>query len=168
MSGLILLFALIVCFWLGIKLVRWVGQLVPNPKWKGPVEVMVALLLTASPFVDELIGWYQFNALCKANGIESADISKATGRHVRLEVGKRNSLKGLITPGAVEDWYYRDAENNEVLIQHKGYYVFGGWVMRYTPLNMGSRHPMLFSGTCFSDYVSRNQIFAKHGIILVN
>lgn len=56
MSGLILLIALIGCFWLGRKLVRWAGQLVSNRKWKDIAEVMVALLLVVSPFIDELVG----------------------------------------------------------------------------------------------------------------
>ncbi|MDA8447275.1 hypothetical protein [Paracidovorax valerianellae] len=57
----------------------------------------------ASPFVDEVLGKYQFEALCNANGIESADVSKAQGKRVALEVGIGRPLDGTIMPGTVED-----------------------------------------------------------------
>lgn len=168
MSGLILLLVLIACAWTGVWLVRFVGRTIPNAKWKKPAMVGLSLLLLTAPFVDEVIGMYQFNALCKANGIEGADVSKARGKRVRLEVGSTRPLSGVIMPGAVEDWFYKDASSNEIVIQHKGYFAFGGWLMRYTPLSMGSRHPMLFSGGCPIDYVNRNAIFSANNITLVN
>ena len=168
MSGLILLLTLALCIWAGVWLVRFVGRKVPNPKWKAPVMVGLSLTLLTAPFVDEVIGMYQFEALCKANGIESADVSKARGKRVRLEVGPPAQLNGTITPGKVRDWYYKDAGNNDVLIHHKSYSTPGGWLVRYTPLSMGSNHPMLFQGGCPLDYSDRDAIFEKNQITKVN
>jgi hypothetical protein len=168
MSGLIFLVALalglLACVWIAKNL----GNLVSNPAWRTAIKAGIFIALLVSPFVDEVIGKYQFEALCKANGIEGADVSKARGKRVRLEVGASHPLNGTIMPGAVKDWFYKDADNNEVVIHHKSYSASGGWLMRYTPLSMGSHHPMLFPGGCPIDYLDRDSIFSKNNITLIN
>jgi len=168
MAGLIFLAAvvafLLFCIWLS----KTIGNLVPNAAWRGAVKVGIFLALLAAPFVDEVIGKYQFEALCKANGIERADVSKAQGKRVRLEVGEPLPLYGTIMPGVIKEWLYKDAERNEIVIHHKGYSASGGWLMRYTPVSMGAHHPMLFPGGCPIDYLDRDTIFSKNSITLVN
>ncbi|GKS84256.1 hypothetical protein AVMA1855_08910 [Acidovorax sp. SUPP1855] len=168
MSGLIFLviFGMFLCgcIWLA----KHLGNLVPNPSLRSAVRIVILFLLLASPLVDEVIGKYQFEALCRANGIESANVSKAQGKRVRLDVGIKRPLYGMIMPGTVEDWFYRDVDSNEIVIQHKAYFAFGGWLMRYSPLNMGSRHPIFFPGGCPVDYLDRDSIFSKNNITLVN
>lgn len=98
---------------------------------------------------DEILGKSQFDALCKAHGIESADISRARGKHVKVEYGSREFVRGTIVPIEESEVFFRDAGNGEVVIRHKNYYAMGGWLMRHTPLSMGSSRPMLFGGsTC--------------------
>jgi hypothetical protein len=168
MSGLIFLAALAFCIWGCVWLAKSLGNLVPNPALRTTTQVVIFIALLASPFVDELIGKNQFEALCKANGIESADVSKARGKRVKLEIGASQPLVSTIMPGRLEERVYRDADSGEVVIQHKDYYAFGGWLMRYTPLSMGSHHPMLFPGGCPIDYSDRNAIFIKNSITLIN
>lgn len=146
MSGLILIAALALCVLGCVWLAKNLGNLAPNPAWRTALKVGIFIALLASPFVDEVIGKYQFEALCKANGIEGADVSKVRGKRVKLEVGARNSVDGTIMPIKTEDWLYRDVDSGDLLLQHKDYYAMGGWLMRYTPLSMGSAHSMLFSG----------------------
>ena len=168
MIGLIFFGALILCAVAGFLFVRFVVRMVPNPKWKDPVMVGLTLVLLAAPFVDELIGKYQFEALCKANGIKSADLSKARGKRVKVTYGERQLVSGVIMPIMESNVLFRDADSDEVLIQHKNYYAMGGWLMRFTPLSMGSNHPMLFVGGCPIDYVDRDAIFLKKKITLIN
>lgn len=167
MSGLILLLVLILCWWGGVLLVRWVGKAVPSPRWKKPAMVGVTLLLFAAPFVDEVIGKYQFEALCKANGIEGADVSKARGRQVKVEYGERYFVDNTIMPIKVSDVFFRDASSGEALIQHKNYYAMGGWLMRHTPLSMGSPRPMLFGGNGCG-FKRRDEILAANQISQIN
>ncbi len=166
MSGLILLFALTICFWLGGMLVRWVGQLVPNPKWQGTVKVALGLTLMASPFVDEVIGMYQFNALCKANGIESVDISKAKGKRVLWIDSDRKSISGSILPIKIQKYTFIDENTKDVLIQFNGYFARGGWVMRYL-LNFSGTEPMLFDGNGCGSHLTK-EIFSRNQITLIN
>lgn len=153
---------LVVCIRLAIKL----GNSVTNLKWKRPVKFFTLIVLLSFPFVDELIGKYQFEALCKANGIESADVSKASGRKVRVEYGGRTFIHGTILPIKESDVLFRDADTGEILIRHKNYYASGGWLMRYTWLNLGSNNPILFDGsTC--DIRKEQEIFKKNSTIFV-
>lgn len=167
MSGLILLSALIICWWVGVLLVRWVGRVVPNPRWKKPTMGGVALLLLAAPFVDEVIGKYQFEALCKANGIESVDVTKARGKRVKVDYGERRFVDGTIMPIKVSSVLYADASSGEVLMQHKNYYAMGGWLMRYTPLSMGSPKPMFFGGNGCG-FKRRDEILTANQISKIN
>lgn len=146
MSGIILLAALALCLWGCIWLANQLGNLAPTPKWRTAVKVGIFIALLVSPFVDEVIGKHQFEALCKANGIEGADVSKARGKRVRSEYASAGLVRGTIIPISVDVITYRDADSGEVLMQYKNFYAFGGWLMRYTPLSMGSHHAMLFPG----------------------
>lgn len=119
-------------------------------------------MLTLMPFADEVIGMLQFNALCKSNGIESADISKARGKRVKVEHGGRAPLDGTILPIKESNARFSDADTGELLIQHKEYFAEGGWLMRYTWLSLGSNHPMLFSGFC--DSQKQKEIFKANRI----
>jgi len=167
MSGLILLGVLIACCWIGVLLVRFVGRAVHNPKWKKPAMVGLTLVLLAAPFVDEVIGMYQFNALCKANGIESADVSKARGKRVVFESDERTNVSGTLMPVKVSTDVIRNADNGEILFQYNDYFAKGGWLMRYTPISMGSATPMLFDGNgCGFDL--KDRIFSKNNILQIN
>lgn len=146
MSGLLLLVTIGAWLWASFWLSMKVGRLIAKPALSSTVTILILAVSLCLPFADEVIGKYQFEALCKANGIENADVSKARGKRVKLEIGERRLLKGSIMPINVEDWLYRDANSGEILIQHKDYYALGGWLMRYTPLSMGSQHSMLFPG----------------------
>lgn len=167
MSGLIFLVALSLCLWGCVWLARSLGNLVPNPAWRNKIKVGIFLALLVSPFVDEVIGMYQFGALCKANGIESADISKARGKRVIAQHGERYYVNGPIMPIKVSDDIFRDADSGEVLIQSKDYFAEGGWLMRYTPLSMGSPQPMLFDGNSCG-LMAKRKIFSSNQIAQIN
>jgi len=147
------------CVWLSKK----VGNLITDSRWQSPTKVFTLIVLLSSPFVDEVIGKYQFEKLCKLNGIESADVSKAQGRKVKVEYGDRVPVQGTILPIQESDVSFRDMDTDEILIRHKNYYASGGWLMRYTWLSMGSNHTMLFDGsTC--DIRIEQKIFKANSI----
>ena len=163
MIGLSVLLALIVCAVLGVLLVRFVVRMVPNPKWKTPVMVFVSVLLIAAPFVDEVIGKYQFEALCKANGIESADVSKAKGKRVRIhyDYAHEREVSWQVLPTTETELQIKDEETDDVLVRYKDYRTKGGWLMRFTPLSMGSPQSMLFGGsTC--DWSKTMQVIQRN------
>lgn len=168
MSGLIFLAALAFCIWGCVWLAKNLGNLVPNPALRTTTQVVIFIALLASPFVDELIGKNQFEALCKANGIEGADVSKAQGKRVKGEyIREGKFVVGTIMPIMVSDLLFKDIDSGERLILIKNYDAHGGWLMRYTPLSMGSHHPMLFGGNgCGFEKI--HEIFKINQITLIN
>lgn len=151
MSGLIFLTALVLCLWACVWIAKKLGNLVPNPAWRTAVKAGIFIALLASPFVDEVIGKYQFEALCKANGIQGADVSKARGRSVKIHDAyfDWHAITGEMLPTEETETQIKDADTDDVLGRFKNYRTKGGWLMRYTPLGMGSPQSMLFgSSTC--------------------
>lgn len=163
MIGLLFLAALAAWLWASGWIAHKIGNHVGNIKIRAVTKVLIFVALLSLPFVDEVIGKYQFEALCKANGIEGVDVSKARGKSVKVEYGERTLLAGTIMPIKVDDALFRDATSGEILIQHKNYHALGGWLMRYTWLSMGSSQPILFGGsTC--DMRKEQEIFKANSI----
>ena len=125
-----------------------VGKCFTKSVWRTAAKVMIFLLLIALPFVDEVVGKYQFESLCTANGIESADVTKAKGKKVKVEYGERQLVHGTILPIKESDAFLKNADSGEVLIRYKNYYASGGWLMRYTWISLGTSQPMIFGGFC--------------------
>lgn len=167
MGGLIFLAALAFCLWACVWVANKLGNLIPHLAWRAAVKALIFIALLASPFVDEVIGKYKFEALCKANGIEGADVARARGKNVKVDYSERRYVEGTIMPILESDVVFRDADNGEVLIRHKNYYAMGGWLMRYTPLSMGSQHSMLFPGNGCG-FAQRDQIFSANQISQTN
>lgn len=167
MSGIILLIIvtlfLRVLWWLAEK----ITNLTPNLAWRLPIKISTFIILIILLFIDEIIGKHQFETLCKNNGIQSADVSKAIGKKVFANYSERTLLTGTIVPIRVSEDIFKDENNQEILIKSKDYYATGGLVMRYTPLGMGWKQPILFEGsTC--GFSIKEQIFSKNNIIQIN
>jgi hypothetical protein len=167
MIGLLFLATVAVWLWLCVWIPHKVGNLIANPPLRRVTKLAMSLALLSSPFVDELIGKHQFEALCKANGIESADVSKARGKKVKGEYRESGLAHGSIMPIKADDIFFRDADSGEILIHYKNYYAGGGWLMRYTPLNMGSAHPMLFPGNGCG-FTLQDRVFKAAQISVIN
>lgn len=167
MSGLLLLATVALVLWGCIWVAKKLGSKATTPPLRSAIKWLVLLVLLSLPFVDEVIGKYQFEALCKANGIESADVSKARGKRVKVEYGERKFVEGTIMPIQMDDVFFRNADSGEVLIRYKDYYALGGWLMRYTWLSMGSQHSMLFPGNGCG-FSQRDQIFKTNQILQIN
>lgn len=151
MSGLLLLLAIFIYLATVSKLTTTLGNVFPYVEWRGTAKVLIFVGLLATPILDEVIGMWQFKALCTANGIESADVSKARGKLVKIRVNyaERQPVRGTIMPIDAEDVLFEDADTGEILIQVKNYIARGGWLMRHTPISMGAPQPIFFGGsTC--------------------
>jgi hypothetical protein len=94
MSGLILLAVVIPLVWGLVWLARSIASKAEKPLTRAAIKWSVLLVLLTLPFIDEIIGKFQFEALCRANGIESADVSRARGKKVKLEIGSAGSSRG--------------------------------------------------------------------------
>lgn len=168
MAGLILLVALIaflaLIIWLSGLLTLWLPL---SSNWKALLRVVIVVGVFPLMLIDEIIGKHQFEALCQSNGIESMDVSKIKGKSIRRESGVRYYLSGQIIPIKSSNEVLRDAQSSEILLKYNDYFAAGGWVMRHTPLGLGSSSPMLFDGNGCG-FWKKDQIFLKNQITQVN
>jgi hypothetical protein len=136
--------------------------------WLRAIAALIFFaVLLPLPLIDELIGKQQFETLCSTKGIENADTSRAKGRRVNVGYSERRPIEETVLPTLASDVTYRDSVTGEVLIRHKDYYSGGGWLMRSTWINMGSAHPMLFSGNGCG-FGARDRLFETEKISVVN
>jgi hypothetical protein len=167
MAGLILLAAIIalitLLIWFSGVMTRWLRL---PARWKVALRMLIVMSAFPLMLLDEIIGKYQFEALCKANGIESIDVSSAKGMRVKIKYGPRSYINGISIPTKESTAFFYSA-NDVLLFKHKDYYAGGGWLMRYTPISMGASHPMLFDGNGCGLHLKR-QIFLKNDIVQVN
>ena len=98
MIGLLFLATVAVWLWACIWLSGKVGNNLAKPSRRIAARLVALAILISLPFVDEVIGKRQFEALCKANGIESADVSKARGKRVKVEYVGHKVPPGTILP----------------------------------------------------------------------
>lgn len=168
MAGLVLLAALIALIafliWLSGLLTRWLPL---SYNWKAMLRVSIVVGSFPLMVADEIIGMHQFEALCKENGIESADLSKATAKRVRGKSSERFFLHDSILPTKVSNELILDASTNEVLAEYKDYFSSGGWLVRNTPIRMGSSEPMLFHGNGCG-FQLKDRIFLDYRIVQIN
>lgn len=167
MTGLIFLTALAAF----IALLIWLTGAITRPLaipagWKNLLRFLILFVAFPLMLADEIVGKYQLERLCKVNGIERADFSRAVGKRVKAEYGENKFVLGTIMPIKEREVQFRDIESGLAVARYKSYYAMGGWLMRYTPLSMGSSRPMLFPSSCETDYMARNTVFKQNKISL--
>lgn len=167
MIGLLFLASIALAIGACVWIARSLGNLAPSPRLRTPLGFVIFFVLLSLPFIDEVIGNYQFEALCKANGIESVDVSKARGKRVKLVSGEGKSIDGFIMPITEYPLIFKDDTNGETLFRYNTYHAHGGWLMRYTWLSMGSNHTMLFDGGCYNPQKLK-AILSENNINLIN
>lgn len=167
MTGL-LFFALIgLWMWACVAMTKAVTRRMRSRPWRWITAPVLLATLLVLPVVDEIVGRFQFERLCRVNGIDSADLSNAEGKKVNVEYGERSPVGGTALPVQGGEVLYRQVDTGVLLFQHWNYYSNGGWLMRYTPIGMGSSHPMLFSGNGCG-FALRDRLLAASRITIVN
>lgn len=103
----------------------------------GPLVFVVVVIL---PFVDEIVGKYQFRTLCREGAVPRYDEAKARGRSVYMrqvphpQVPRVQTTPSRLVPAWIPitektiDWL--DKETDEVLVSYKAYEASSGWFIR--------------------------------------
>ncbi len=147
MSGIILLMILVIWFYI----VRGITKLIMLKTSKGRlrsfISMMVFSLLFIAPVADEIIGGFQFRALCMENSYLIYDVEKIKGKTVVWSGTPRTIINNTIIPIEVTQTRWRDQVTGEVLIAYKQYFATGGWLSRSISFDNVTR-PYVFNGVC--------------------
>ncbi len=148
MAGLILIGLLIGWFFVARWLARLLTRTVKNEVLRGLSTALIVALLLVLPLADEIIGGFQFRALCKENAVLKVDAEKIKGKTIRVVINPSNKD---VENTAVRIYFshlsYLDVATGEELASYSWYVAKSGQLMRI--LAMGHEMPpMTFPSSC--------------------
>lgn len=149
MTGILLLG--VVAIWLIaiLSIARWVVcRLFSSPGVKLLSFVMLVPVLLLMPLTDELIGAFQFGALCKKYAVQVIDERHAMGRRVvYVPRGPDRYADGTAVRIRIDPIVYKDTETNRVLVSYHTLHANGGWLIRMLGISE-TNAPLLFNSGC--------------------
>ena len=151
MAGLIFLVVLIAF----IALLVWVGDLIAkrlaiSNGWRllllrGSVVAGAFFLLIG----DELIGWYQFSAICRQHSAFEMGVSDPVGRTARFQAAPdRELLKSTAIPIYRTRISYFDIQTGELLVALERFEAKGGWLVTLLGVSESDHPILLHRATC--------------------
>jgi len=160
MSGLLLLFV----FGLWVVFVTWLTKSLIRAMqpglFKRIVHLMLFSMLLIVPVADDIVGGFQFRALCRQGYPPVYDEAKARDKTVKLKEVPvrilnqkpyldipRKYIDYTIIPIREDSWEYVDHITGETLLSWKEYHAKGGWLSRVTGFPQDSP-PYTFNGVC--------------------
>jgi hypothetical protein len=165
MTGLLLLFVLGI--WL--TFVIWLTPKLTKAMQPGSVkkiaQFLLFLILLVAPIADEIIGGFQFRALCSEGAVVKVDEEKARGKTVKLRSDEDSYVQSSFVPIRIQNWIYEDTKNRDVVISYQVYHATGGWLIRALGISE-TTSPLTFSSYCAPS--NQMSIFKKLNITKVN
>ena len=147
MGGIIFFVILIIWFVISLKLARiLVNKL--NPKRGRPfVLIALSLLVFLTPVADEIMGGFQFGAVCSQERKILYNEESIRNRTLLYSSSKRIPVASVFVPieKQVVDW--KDADTGLVVMQQIEFFAKGGWLSRSVAFNAVTR-PYTFNGVC--------------------
>jgi hypothetical protein len=131
--GLIVLTIFVGWLVLAAFLVRAIARLTPAPVLVGIAIFPATVML---PFVDELVGRWQFSRLCNAEAKVYVAPNAYEVFAARRDVDRMTGRGGLVIPVTEQAFSYVDARTGATFYSVKAFHTPGGFVMR-AGLNMG-------------------------------
>lgn len=137
--GLWLVAALLITAFITRKLPRRLGTFL--------IRASLFVVLLAAPLADEIIGGFQFRALCRAEAVMKVDEKKAAGKKLKLKLSDGKTVSNTLVAVREQTWYYLDAQNGEVLVSYKTLHAKGGWLIRTLGISE-TNAPLTFDNAC--------------------
>ena len=148
MAGLIFLAILFALFFAALWLAKMLTNKLPARVPREPVMGLVVVLLVILLVADEIVGGFQFRALCEKNAVFKINAEKIKGKNIRVFFEPSNKvLDGTAVRISYSHSVYRDVETNEELASEGSYIAKGGWFIRTIGFS-DSTPPLTFPSAC--------------------
>jgi hypothetical protein len=150
MIGLLFLGLVGLWIWAVLKLSRWIGARVAGGRWRRPVAVVSLIALMVMPVADEIVGGFQFRALCDNDAKLAFYVDPASlkGKTVRAVADPLNQqVEGLLVKVLRSHSRYYDASDGKELLSYTRYDASGGLLIR-TLTTDASIAPLTFKSSC--------------------
>ena len=147
MSGIIFFGIIGVWGFIAVKLAGFLTSRVKSPRKKIWLYPPVLILIFVAPIMDEIIGGFQFRALCKPEDMLVYDADKIRNKILLYSPLSINKVKNTIITIEVSLSGGVDLTTGDILLERKKYRATGGWLSRLVAFNSMTR-PYTFNGVC--------------------
>lgn len=132
MGGLILL-AILVGWFFFVKTISYAVVDKMNDGFKKTLVLSVTfIILLSAPVMDEIIGGFQFRALCSPENLLVYDAGRVRGAALQYKETPNYHITNKVIPIHVTHSQWVAPESGEVLIDHKIIYAKAGFVLGLT------------------------------------
>lgn len=111
-------------------------------KWSWVFSLLIFTSLLVLPVIDEIIGGFQFRALCAKNAELRLGVKSPAGRTTRFSAKPAEELVGgTLVPIFHSHIQYRDIMTDELVAEYHSYVAEGGILVRSTKI-LPHNHPL--------------------------
>jgi hypothetical protein len=131
MSGILSIGIVVIWFLIVIAIASRVGSGISD-RWRWLFKTAVFCGALVLPVADEIVGGFQFRALCKANASEfRLGVKNPEGRTTKLTINPSNHyLPGKAISIRHSHFEYHDVATGELVVAHDRYVAEGGRLAR--------------------------------------
>jgi len=145
MTGLLFLAVVFLLILLDLAIATWISRRFVSRRYWKYSTLVIFLCLLPLPVADEIIGGFQFRALCKEGAQLKIDAEAIRGKAVYVTIDPSNEyLQGTAIPIQRSHFSYRDTSTDKEYANFDIYDVKGGRFIRAlgifennAPLTMG-------------------------------
>lgn len=147
MIGLYVFF--IGALWLAfvVWLTIYITKKLPIDTWRVPVALVLFAMLMPFPLIDEIVGKWQFEKLCKQNSTIHVDQNSALGKTVYFLPQPSQEIQGTWVRVVLQPKNFIDSKTNESVVSYSILQADGGMLVRLFSISEG-RVPLIFIGSC--------------------
>ena len=149
MGGIILLVVLSIWIFLANVIAKYLLskiQLEPGKK-KTFAHIGLFILVFIAPVADDIIGGFQFRAMCSEGGVPIYVKEEVQGKTIKYQSSGWEYLNNTIIPIREITINWVDPETDKVLFSYKDYKAKGGLLSRFIGFPEGSP-PYTFNASC--------------------
>lgn len=131
MTGLLLLAVVGLWIWACVAITKAAMRRVSSERWRWIVGLALFSVLLILPVLDEIVGGFQFRALCKRNAVVHLGQQNPQGKITRVTI---NPLNEIVPSTAVRIYRshveYHDVATGELVAMFDEYTAKGGLLIR--------------------------------------
>jgi hypothetical protein len=146
MAGLILLAVLAGWSLLVYRVVRYFTRDIKSQRKQKIFRIIFVPVVFLLPVADEIVGQFQFRALCSKEVIFIDEIN-AKNTDIYLDGVGDEYVGSKILKVIKQKWIYRDAKTHNILVSWSVIRAKGGWLSRFIGFPEGNP-PYTFDGSC--------------------
>jgi hypothetical protein len=148
MTGIFLLIVVGLWLWACVAMTRALMRRWKGRAWGVPAACAMFVALLVAPVADEIVGKFQFDALCSDYAVQTIDLKNAPNRQVIFRPRANDTYaNGTAIQIRINPHFYEDSVTGKVLVRYHSVHARGGWLVRALGVSETSA-PLIFRSAC--------------------